>query len=707
VVLGLLLLALPHTSRATEPDTFTTNALRPVYTDLRTGVSRALPVSAIPENLIAALLAPNGHFIGSPMPRRPFGYDSLRASAGGASPLSVTAFGTPVHVSSATFPYSAAVFLKAYYPTCHGNTGSGVLIDPWHVLTCLHCVYQVDGSCTAELTNNVHLYAGYDDGNAPFGEATAVGVLWFSNYFTAGCSVIDEDCPNSYDIALVELSRPIGALAGWRGFGWTTCPSASTPFVIDGYDATQTDPGGLYEAAGTMEACGIVDPWLSSPSSIPGASGSGLSASDGDVYAVEYGNDAAGNRRAFCPITSSSFAIFGSQIASTTPTSPDLIPMAVTYATTSPDGTVQPGDILPSFAFTIFNNSSATFSGPLTFETYLSTDANSDAGDRLVRTQTFSPSLAPHVSFVANVTSNKIQIPADWSATSYFMKIRLVVADVNQQNNTTHGVEVATLARGRVRCSLGSRASLGITPQVAIDGVLGSDSTSALLLGGSTHLVYALSPAQVSDSVQLVCSQWSNRGPNPQSVVMLGDSTLVALFTPQYLVSTNASPGGSVQQRTAWADSGTTKTIAAVPDSGYNFGGWTGTGAGCYTGLANPATVTANGPIHETAVFTMATGVGYSSGVRQFGIQSSAPNPTHGSVYLDYGLRSSGPVSIIVYDVAGRSVRRLTRGWEPAGAHAVEWDGRDNQEGPAPAGIYLVVLRSAEGKSSKRVVLTR
>ena len=46
--------------------------------------------------------------------------------------------------------------------------------------------------------------------------------------------------------------------------------------------------------------------------------------------------------------------------------------------------------------------------------------------------------------------------------------------------------------------------------------------------------------------------------------------------------------------------------MQAAPNGNYVFSGWLGTGAGSFTGSSNPATVTMNGPITQTASFSLA-----------------------------------------------------------------------------------------------------
>ena len=62
--------------------------------------------------------------------------------------------------------------------------------------------------------------------------------------------------------------------------------------------------------------------------------------------------------------------------------------------------------------------------------------------------------------------------------------------------------------------------------------------------------------------------------------------------------------GGTVTPMSAWKNSGAAVSITAAPASGYSFSGWTGSGAGSYSGTNNPASITMNGPITETAAFT-------------------------------------------------------------------------------------------------------
>jgi flagellar hook assembly protein FlgD len=66
-------------------------------------------------------------------------------------------------------------------------------------------------------------------------------------------------------------------------------------------------------------------------------------------------------------------------------------------------------------------------------------------------------------------------------------------------------------------------------------------------------------------------------------------------------------------------------------------------------------------------------------------------------------LSQTGPASVRVFDVAGRTVRTLLRGVQPAGERVLAWDGRDDAGSPLSAGVYLLRL-DAGGHSETRSV---
>ncbi len=88
------------------------------------------------------------------------------------------------------------------------------------------------------------------------------------------------------------------------------------------------------------------------------------------------------------------------------------------------------------------------------------------------------------------------------------------------------------------------------------------------------------------------------------------------------------------------------------------------------TALANPATVAERAPATAT------------------------PNPLRTSTTFRFELRDADHVALAVYDASGRLVRRLVDGRRSGGAHAVDWDARDQSGARVGAGVYYFRLRA-------------
>ena len=83
------------------------------------------------------------------------------------------------------------------------------------------------------------------------------------------------------------------------------------------------------------------------------------------------------------------------------------------------------------------------------------------------------------------------------------------------------------------------------------------------------------------------------------------------------------------------------------------------------------------------------------------------PNPCRSSAHFAYSLPRGGDVGVDVYDVSGRSVRNLIRGFRPAGTQDLVWDLRSEDGATVAPGVYLVRAKIAGQTWNRRVVVTR
>lgn len=102
------------------------------------------------------------------------------------------------------------------------------------------------------------------------------------------------------------------------------------------------------------------------------------------------------------------------------------------------------------------------------------------------------------------------------------------------------------------------------------------------------------------------------------------------------------------------------------------------------------------------------TGIGASArGVGELAIRAAGPNPARDGARLEYTIPSTGPVTVSVHDVSGRLIATLAHGVRAAGTHVAEWDGRDADGRPAPAGVYVGRVRFLGEERSRKLVVMR
>jgi len=153
---------------------------------------------------------------------------------------------------------------------------------------------------------------------------------------------------------------------------------------------------------------------------------------------------------------------------------------------------------------------------------------------------------------------------------------------------------------------------------------------------------------------------------NPANITMNGPITETASWTHQYRL-TMATNFGTTDPSVGehWYDAGSVVPILATAPSvvdgeRYVWLGWTGTGTISYTGMDNPANVTMNSPINETAAWrheyrlTMATNYGtttpsvgehwYEAG-SIVEINATSPSTINGERYVWNGWTGTGAIS--------------------------------------------------------------
>ena len=94
------------------------------------------------------------------------------------------------------------------------------------------------------------------------------------------------------------------------------------------------------------------------------------------------------------------------------------------------------------------------------------------------------------------------------------------------------------------------------------------------------------------------------------------------------------------------------------------------------------------------------------SGVHK--LEPNFPNPFNPWTSIGFRLAEPESVTLTVYDLSGRTVRRLLAGEKfKRGPHAVRWDGKDDQSRSLPSGVYFYQLRTGTWTKTRRMVLAK
>jgi hypothetical protein len=92
----------------------------------------------------------------------------------------------------------------------------------------------------------------------------------------------------------------------------------------------------------------------------------------------------------------------------------------------------------------------------------------------------------------------------------------------------------------------------------------------------------------------------------------------------------------------------------------------------------------------------------------RFALLPNFPNPFNPATHVRYELAHREPVQITVYDVRGRSVRRLLQdAVQNPGTHEVTWNGCDDAGHGVASGVYILHLSTPTGNATRRAVLLK
>jgi hypothetical protein len=217
-----------------------------------------------------------------------------------------------------------------------------------------------------------------------------------------------------------------------------------------------------------------------------------------------------------------------------------------------------------------------------------------------------------HINTSASNTGSYSWTPSGYSGSDYYVGMSAQSGKVFDFSNGPFSITNTP----QVQVTVGTSPS-GLS--FTVDGNTYYSTQIFTWTQGSSHTIGTTSSQSGGTGIQYTWNYWSDYGSMSHTITPTSNTTYTAYFNTQYYLTMVAGSGGTVTPSSNWYNSGQSISISALPNVGYKFNNWTGSGSGSYSGTSNNTSVNMYGPITETASFSVAT-------VRSLTVSSTNPN---------------------------------------------------------------------------------
>ncbi|NQT34874.1 T9SS type A sorting domain-containing protein [bacterium] len=88
-------------------------------------------------------------------------------------------------------------------------------------------------------------------------------------------------------------------------------------------------------------------------------------------------------------------------------------------------------------------------------------------------------------------------------------------------------------------------------------------------------------------------------------------------------------------------------------------------------------------------------------------LEPAFPNPFNSSTTIKYHLNQPGMVEIVIFDITGREVAKLSEGFRLAGKHTVTWSGKSKSGETIASGVYILRVNSLGETQNVKLLLIK
>lgn len=90
-----------------------------------------------------------------------------------------------------------------------------------------------------------------------------------------------------------------------------------------------------------------------------------------------------------------------------------------------------------------------------------------------------------------------------------------------------------------------------------------------------------------------------------------------------------------------------------------------------------------------------------------FNLKQNFPNPFNPNTTIEYSIPRNEFVDLKIFNMIGQEIKRLVQSNQTAGAHVIQWDGKNNAGETMSAGIYIVQITAGTFSDNRRIVLLK
>jgi hypothetical protein len=108
-----------------------------------------------------------------------------------------------------------------------------------------------------------------------------------------------------------------------------------------------------------------------------------------------------------------------------------------------------------------------------------------------------------------------------------------------------------------------------------------------------------------------------------------------------------------------------------------------------------------------TPITGNAQGVSEGSTPSKYFFSEPKPNPFKDKIVFNFGIPKRSHVSIDVYDISGRQVKKLLSEMMESGTYTMVWNGEDNSGKRLSSGVYFLRIVAEEYRVTKRLLILR